>query len=676
MVKRLERLLKELLIGFNFGNNMALPSLKGIGLPQIGGMKTTTEQALQPSRISVGDILSQIPAAIESSIEQRKLIPKFFRGTAEKITKFLTPESPEEGIKQGLFPIRRKDGTYSYVDMFPIMGLGIVGKKAVTKVVETSVKKVISALKEAKSLRAVQETLFTKARGEKFAKALAVGKKVTGEAGFIAEKAQLKGALPRVEFEAIRSKIGQADIDSLFMQVKDSVLLSEWDKLPAREGLAKLFGEYGGKVPTEGEISLLNKVFGSEFTETLLAKRPLWDKIKEAGLQLVNIPRSIMSSFDLSAPFRQGAFLIGRPKQFFPAFKRMFGAFASETSFKNIQEEIARKPTFDLMKNAKLALTEMDVGLKLREERFMSQWAEKIPVLGKGIRASGRAYVGFLNKLRADVFEDLVKKATNLGLDPHKNLDLAREIAEFVNNATGRGSLGAFEKSAQGLNTFFFSPRLMASRLNLINPATYIKASPFVRKEALKSLFSFVGTGMTVLGLANLAGAKVGDEPRSADFGKIKIGDTRIDIWAGFQQYIRLAGQLISGEVVSSTTGKVMTLGEGFRPLTRLDILQRFAEYKEAPIFSFLTSLLKGQDFKGQPIDIPEEVKKRFIPMALQDVVDISEDDPDLLPLSALGIFGVGLQTYKQQAKTPSGFPSLKTGKTQLPSLKGVGTLK
>jgi len=324
----------------------------------------------------------------------------------------------------------------------------------------------------------------------------------------------------------------------------------------------------------------------------------------------------------------------------------MFKPFFRQKSFAALQESIAQKPTYELMKKSGLSLTDLGANMAQREEVFMSQWAEKIPVVGAGVRASGRAYVGFLNKLRADVFEDLVTKAEKLGLDPSKNMDLTKQISKFVNAASGRGNMGGLENAAVGLNAMFFSPRLMASRLTLLNPVYYIKADPFVRKEALKSLLTLTGAIGTVLGMAKAGGLDVGMDWRSADFGKIKIGRTRIDIMGGFQQYIRAAGQLYTGEYVSSTTGKVLTLGEGYKPLTRLDILYRQIEAKEAPVLSFITRMLKGQDASGEELNVPKEIGNRFTPMALQDIYDLAKEDPELIPLSALGVFGVGLQTY------------------------------
>lgn len=53
-----------------------------------------------------------------------------------------------------------------------------------------------------------------------------------------------KGGMPKVQFETLKGKISQPDIDSLFSKIIKSDI-NEFHKLPAIKGLAKLFGEFG-----------------------------------------------------------------------------------------------------------------------------------------------------------------------------------------------------------------------------------------------------------------------------------------------------------------------------------------------------------------------------------------------------------------------------------------------
>jgi hypothetical protein len=313
------------------------------------------------------------------------------------------------------------------------------------------------------------------------------------------------------------------------------------------------------------------------------------------------------------------------------------------------------------MQQSRLSLTDLGTVLTEREERFMSNWAEKIPVAGQLVKASSRAYTGFLNKFRSDVFSSMVDNSKAIGLNPETDLVLAESIAKFVNSATGRGSLGTFQGAAKVLNSVFFSPRLIASRMNLLNPVYYVNLQPSVRKQALKSLFAFAGAVSTTLGLAKLAGADVQTDPRSTDFLKIKIGNTRLDVMGGFQQYLVAASRLISGETISSTTGEAIKMGEGYKPLTRYAILGRIMESKEAPIASFITTLLKGQNFRGEDIDVSEEIINRLTPMITQDLMDLYKDNPAMLPLGALASFGIGTQTYPPAKKKLSPFGQQKT---------------
>jgi hypothetical protein len=361
---------------------------------------------------------------------------------------------------------------------------------------------------------------------------------------------------------------------------------------------------------------------------------------------ILSLPRSIMASVDMSAPLRQGLPLIHK-KQFWQAIPDLFRAFGSEDAFNSIQQTIAEKPLF---KRRTMTLNDgtvkelpsfaEDAGIKLtdlhdlsnREEALQSSLAEKIPLFGKVYRASERSYIGFLNKLRADTFESLINNGKVFGADGKANLPLARGLADFVNTATGRGSLGKLESSAQLLGNTFFAPRLIASRLKMLNPHYYITADPMVRKEALKSLFAVAGAGNILGQLAKMAGGSVESDPVSSDFGKIKVGNVRLDPFAGFQQYIVAANRLVQGRTKSSTSGNEYNLGEKFGRQTRFDVAERFAESKLNPILTLGIDILRGKDFQGNPTNIPEAVASRFIPLFLQDLKQLATENPNLLP--------------------------------------------
>src|SRR3990167_10503808 len=98
------------------------------------------------------------------------------------------------------------------------------------------------------------------------------------------------------------------------------------------------------------------------------------------------------------------------------------------------------------MRKGKLALTDLGGALTLREEAIMSNLPERIPIFGKVIRASNRAYTGFLNKLRVDIFNDIIRKSETAG---KKLTDRELEdIGRFINAGTGKGELFSILKDA------------------------------------------------------------------------------------------------------------------------------------------------------------------------------------------------------------------------------------
>ena len=515
--------------------------------------------------------------------------------------------------------------------------------------------KLRKALAEAKPIRAEQELMYSQERANRFAAASkAYAEAGGGVDGFHAALGQLKGPLEKKAFESLGRMITQEDsnelVDTIF---KSPGLKTMGDRLSATKGLQVLLQ---GGLPQEGQIAKLEKVFGKELIDEIQRKKPALKQAYEMGLQIANIPRSLMASMDISAPFRQGLWTIGRKEFWGEAWPEMIKSLRSEKNFNELMTTIENDPDYPLLKDAGLDITGM-ASMSEREEKFMSPIIERafrvagidINLPGRIVRASGRAYVGFLNKLRLDVAKSMLKDAESMGYK--LTGDQVKRIVNYVNSATGRGPLGKLAGAADALNAVFFSPRLMASRVDLLTkafrPSFYEKQNEFIRKQYWRDLMSVFGFGSTILALAAMAGADIGDDPRSSDFGKIVIDNTRLDVWGGFQQYARMVGQLVTGEYRSSVTGKILTLGEGYKPLSRWDILWRQIEAKESPVASFIVKMMKQQDWEGKPVSARKEILERVWPLALRDIVEVARDNPKILPISALGLVGFGSQTYE-----------------------------
>ncbi len=536
----------------------------------------------------------------------------------------------------------------------------------------TLVKTLTEKLKSSSKQRGTQEELYTKAKGVKLAKMMSAREKMAGEKGFYSELGALKGELPKIEYDPIRQSFDQPSVDRLFNMIKENKTLDEWDKINAQVGLSKILGEKGVAVPTKSEISKLYEVYGKDFTEALLSKRSTFEKLKELGMQMYNLPRSLMAGVgDLSGTLMQNAmFAYRHPILTGKNFIKELQFFRSEKAFKISQEEISSRPTYQLMKQAKLSLTDTGPLVSNREEQFMSSLAEKIPGLGRLVKATGRAYTGFLNRMRADVFDQLVNTQKQLG-GAVNDAKFLKDVGHFVNIATGRGDLGQMERVAPVMGQGFFSARKLMATFQTLDPRLYITSTPVVRREALLTLLSFLGGATAITELSKLAGADVSDDPTSSDFGKIKFGNTRFNMYGPYQQLAVLFARQWKGYATSSITGKKMMLGDESNPYSpsRLDLLTRYFESKEHPTLSLILSAMRGTNNIGQPFNATTETLNRFVPMMLADGYDLYKEHG---PVGLLGtipaILGIPAQTYGTQIptmkQTPTGRPSIKLNPT------------
>jgi hypothetical protein len=502
-------------------------------------------------------------------------------------------------------------------------------------------------------------------------------------AGFYKEKAALGGALPKANFSPVVDQISEADRIYLFDKPKiywdEQVRLGElrpnhvaFRVNTTKDALEKLI--VSGEIPQEKELEYLFEVYGEPLIKAILDKKAsLGSKAFAELMDVLGLPRAFQSSWDYSMPLRQCVWLtIAHPTQSIPELGRMFrasiplpsiGRFKPLDRFKGVvgeqyaarlNKQIFNRPNAQVYDEMGIDFVSMGKFARLgsREESFQTRLANWIP----GIKQSQQAAVTYTNQMRADMADLFLAKweRQNKLYTPQ---DL-RALGYMINIGTGRGEIGKLKDVAPLLNTVLYSTRLIASRVEL--PYLLVKATPLVRKEMIRDLAIATSLGVTLLSALKLSGAAdVQLNPRSTDFGKIRIGNTRLDIWGGFQPYVRLMVQL-AGSVAQQnmkTTAKTQ-YGQATYNVSGWDALTNFVRGKLSPAAGFLVDLADQKNFIGQEMDadnatVAREAWSRFTPFLVQDMVDaIKQEGLVGGTMAASSIFGTGTQSYETSLNT------------------------
>lgn len=382
-------------------------------------------------------------------------------------------------------------------------------------------------------------------------------------------------------------------------------------------------------------------------------------KTADAVREIMNTSRALKTSLDLSGVLRQGGLVVfGHPVRGLKSLPSMFKAFASEKGQFKVMQQINNRPNAPRYARSKLYIADPHTtSLAKMEEAYMSRWADKIPLVSH----SQRAYVTFLNELRANSFDAL---ADNLAKKGKATAAEDRVIANYVNVATGRGTLDGLSKAAVGLNTIFFAPRYVASRFEYLAGQPLYKGTANTRtliaKEYARTL---AGLGV-VYTLANMAGGEVETDSRSSDFGKVRFGNTRIDPLAGLSQTSVILSRVGSGEMKKGTGEIVPIRGQGvpFGGKNTADTIASFLRTKLAPIPSAGLNVVTGKNVVGQPVTPESTASDLLTPLAFSDIyAAMQEQGIDRgTAMGLLSIFGMGLQSYPARpssTKKPSMTP-------------------
>lgn len=534
----------------------------------------------------------------------------------------------------------------------------------------------------AAAARKQQNQVLSAERGQRFAASEARGTEADGSIGYFKEKSALKGKYTQTNFKPLINDIGPERAEELFTGARRQIkaipdeayhemgLHPGGARLNTQTAVRKVLGLEPG-IPTDSEIKLL-KVVSPKIAAEAQKARPRYHQLMDFAAKIFGSIRGIKSTADFSMGGRQGLFVAARhPLQWAEANKESVKYAKSGKYYKEQMRNISNDDWVRLGDEHGLALPASVLG---KEEQYAGSdlltgdLAKNKLKIGNVIAGSERAYDGGLTRLRASLWKHNLQA---FGDSPEAAAQALGQkglegLAETINTLTGRGGKkgGLVTKHINTLAETLFSPRLWASRLEPLNPVFWKRIGPAGRREAIQSLASFAGVASLVLEAAHAAGADVETDPRSSDFLKIKVGDTRYDILGGFQQNLVFGWREISGEKKSSTSGEVkkfakgipdlfkdnpLPVDNGFGSTNRLKIASDLAGNKLNPVLASGVKIVRGTDAGGQPTNPYTEIGQLFVPISAQGSYQTIKDVgsvPEGLLRNAPDFVGIGSQTY------------------------------
>ena len=473
----------------------------------------------------------------------------------------------------------------------------------------------------------------------------------------------------------------------------------------------------------------IKEEFDKEFYKVQLKNRTQFEKWKDRLWELWNVPRLLMATGEFSFVLIQGLKLsLGNPQLAVKSFKNAMNFFGSEKKSEDWLRQVKSQPYYPIAKESKLALTDFNAELSAREELFYSGWTNWVwNNLGKvlltptkirsqelynkavgvwesanPLKATERAAVGYLDMLRLQKFLEGMEKLEQQGKTIQTSPQDYKDVADVINTLTGRASIGRLDPVL--LSKIFFSPRNWASGIKTATPYAlyhFGKMTPTARKLALLEMSKFLGITTSMMALAASYYNNDDDEetevefdPRSSDFMKIRLGNTRVDPWGGMQQQVVLSSRIIADAMMKGFAmygeespvkgafkkdGELYPLGVPFKSKTALELTSQQAINKLNPTMSLVYNYAttrqdkegKLKDAYGKDYVLTEQLSEKLYPIYIQTVSDLLKDDPTALDglLSFYAFFGGGVAVYEDNKKEKKKKQSLGLPKQNIDGL-------
>lgn len=340
---------------------------------------------------------------------------------------------------------------------------------------------------------------------------------------------------------------------------------------------------------------------------------------------------------------------------------------------------------FDELKVARSDATTMTGS----EKGFRSALVEKLPFgIGKHYAGNNRSFNVFLEAVRTYTLEEWLKAANAIDGTRITNKVDADKLAKTLNELTGHGSLTfrtpivgrmgltetglRAEQAGKWLSEVFWTPRQLVRDARMMNPLNYVMTPDLMRKQYAYGAARRLGVWLGFTGLASLGlGARISLNPMNSDFGKARIGNTRLDMGTGMLQWFVLAARQYLGHSTSSSTGITREFGSSPVAQTREGAIYEFFRNRIHPTLSLGGDFLMATE--ENPFYLGSSLLERAVAMPVSDMIDLAANDPEIEEV-LLGVIGAltssGTLTY---GRREYGKPEYDFEKVGLPEWKFEG---
>lgn len=367
----------------------------------------------------------------------------------------------------------------------------------------------------------------------------------------------------------------------------------------------------------------------------------------DTARQIADNSVSLVATFDNSYMGRQGIFtlLTGHPKVWGRAAIKSFGDIVKTLGGKKPDDALMAQVFSDpLYMNGEYQKAKI---IDRIEEQYPTTIPQRIPILGRFLKAANSAFTNSGLRMRTDMYKILRDIKVSRGIDMIP--DEIVGTGKIVNSLLARGDLGRAGSNSL-LRIMMWAPKMLKADFDVLTAHAFEDLPKQDRKTVLGNLLKIIIATAIIEEIWKLTHPKESIElnPTSSDFLALKSGDTRIKYLRGIPAIITLISRIAFGGYKSTSTGEWVPYGTKIGQRTRLDALIQFLRGKAPPATGAIYNWLEGLDYSGKPPTFTSTLFQMGVPISIQNVVDLVKNPSvDAAFGTIMDFFGFGSTTFR-----------------------------